>query len=132
MTGWITHIVAFLLGGVAGAIFVSRRAGGGSGSQDPRKSLQRVYRESPKFFDDLRDELDRPEFRHVREFAILESSRVTFVSENLRFVYYEEDIPDLRALATRLEDLGYLDEVSPGKTPIFRLRENFVEALKAL
>ena len=89
-------------------------------------------RKSPRFFDEIRQELDKPEFRHVREFAILESSQVTFVSEDLRFVYYEEDLPEVKSLATALEDSGFIDEVTRGKTPTFRLRENFVEALKSL
>jgi len=91
-----------------------------------------MYRDTPRFFDELRRELEKPEFRHVREFAILESSRVTFVSEDLRIVYYEEDIPDVKQVAAALEDCGYADDVTRGKTPIFRLRENFIEALKTL
>jgi len=132
MSGLITHILAFLLGGVAGAAVFSWQAGRKGGGKDSRKLLQRLYKESPRFFDEIRQELAKPEFRHVREFAILESSQVTFVSEDLRFVYYEEDIPEVRSLATALEDSGFIDEVTRGKTPTFRLRENFVEALKSL
>jgi len=132
MYGWITHIFAFLLGTVAGAAAFSWRAGRKGGREEPRKLLQRLYKESPRFFDEIRRELDKPEFRHVREFAILESSQVTFVSEDLRFVYYEEDIPEVTSLAAALEDSGFVDEVTRGKTPTFRLRENFVEALKFL
>ena len=94
--------------------------------------LRRLYKDSPRFFDEIRRELDKPEFRHVREFAILESSRVTFVSEDLRFVYYEEDIPDIRRVAAALEDGGFADDVTRGRTTIFRLRENFIEGLKSL
>ncbi len=129
MTSWITHVLAFLLGAGAGA-FLALRYGGRA--DDPHKALRRLYKDSPRFFDELRGELDKPEFRHVREFAILESSRVTFVSEDLRFVYYEEDLPGVTVLAKALEDHGFADDVTRGKTPIFRIRENFVEALKSL
>ena len=132
MSGWITHILAFLLGGIAGAAVFSWQAGRKGAGQDPRRILRRLYKDSPKFFDDIRQDLDKPEFRHVREFSILKSSQATFVSEDLRFVYYEEDNPDVRSLAAALEDSGFVDEVTRGKTPTFRLRENFVEALKSL
>lgn len=132
MSGWITHILSFLLGGIAGAAVFSWQTGRKGAGHDPRKILQRLYQDSPKFFDDIRQDLDKPEFRHVREFSILESSQATFVSEDLRFVYYEEDNPDIRSLAAALEDNGFVDEVTRGRTPTFRMRENFVEALKSL
>lgn len=131
MSGWLTHIATFLLGGVVGVIGAQWLAGRGD-TRDPGKSLRRLYKASPRFFEVIREDLDRPEFRNVREFAILESSAETFVSEDLRFVYYEEDIPDVRSIAESLENGGFADEVTRGKTPIFRLRENFIEALKLL
>jgi len=132
MSGWLTHTAAFFVGIAVGASLFAMFARQKSRARDPRKVLQQLYRQSPLFFDELRKELDRPEFRRVREFAILASSRVTFVSEDLRFVFYEEDMPDLKSIASALEDNGFVDDVTRGKTPIFRLRENFVDALKAL
>lgn len=132
MSGWLTHTATFLLGVAVGAAFFILRANRDRNARDPRKILRQLYRQSPRFFDELKLELDRPEFQGVREFAILESSRVTFVSEGLRFVYYEEDMPDLKSLAAALEDNGYVDDVTRGRTPIFRLRESFIDALKAL
>lgn len=132
MSGWLTHTATFLLGVAVGAAFFILKANRDRSARDPRKILQRLYRESPRFFDELKLELDRPEFQGVREFAILESSSHTFVSEDLRFVYYEEDMPDLKSLAASLEDNGFVDDVTRGRTPIFRLRENFIAALKAL
>lgn len=134
MSNWITHVLAFLLGAGAGAgaLLVLRYGSRSAGARDPHEALRRLYKGSPSFFDEIRRELDKPEFRHVREFAILESSRVTFVSEDLRFVYYEEDLPGVTALAKALEDHGFADDVTRGKTPIFRIRENFVTALKSL
>ncbi|MGI9343753.1 MAG: hypothetical protein ACR2QV_13025 [Gammaproteobacteria bacterium] len=134
MSGWIAYVGVFLLGvivGVAGAKSIGGRGGSGN-TRDPGKNLRRLYKTSPRFFDVIREDLSRPEFSAVREFAILESAAETFVSEDLRFVYYEEDIPDVKSIAAALEDGGFADEVTRGKTPIFRLRENFVEALKLL
>ena len=132
MSGWLTHVVAFLLGGAVGAVLVRWNAGRRTGAPDPRKILQRSFKDSPQFFEEIRRELEKPEFRDVREFAILESGRATFVSEELRFVFYEEDIPGLKAIAELLEENDFADDVTRGKTPVYRLRESFIDTLKSL
>jgi len=135
MTGWITHLLVFLIGaGVGGFVMANRnrRSGSGSAQRQTNKVLRRLYKECPEFFDDIREELGKVEFRDVREFAIIESSQVTFVSEDVKFVYYEDELPDLKEIAAKLEDLGFIDEVTRGKTPIYRMREKFITALGAL
>lgn len=129
MSGWISHILVFCVG-VAVGIFLAARFGLRRGSSDGRKALKRTMRESRAFFDELRSDLQRPEFLSVREFAIVASSQTTFVSEDLRFVYYEEDFPDLKAIAGKLDELGFVDDVTSGKTPIYRMREQLVMALR--
>jgi len=131
MTAWITHLLAFLVGaGVGGFLMASR--GNRPARSEAGKTLRRLYKECPQFFDSLRDELRRPEFRDVREFAILQSSQVTFVSENMKLVYYEDELPNLKEVAAGLEDQGFIDEVTRGKTPLYRMRESFVTALDSL
>ncbi|HJP37584.1 MAG TPA: hypothetical protein QF499_00445 [Gammaproteobacteria bacterium] len=130
MTGWITHLLAFLAG--AGAVLlllVTRRNRAGSQSD---KVLRKLYRKCPDFFDDVRTELGKAEFKDVREFAILKSSQITFVSEDVKFVYYEDELPDLQEIAAGLENHGFIDDVTRGKTPLYRMRETFVIALGSL
>ncbi|MAF82826.1 MAG: hypothetical protein QGG54_05870 [Gammaproteobacteria bacterium] len=130
MTGWITHLLAFLVGaGTVVLLLVNRRNRAGSKSG---KVLRKLYRQCPEFFDDVRIELGKAEFQDVREFAILKSSQITFVSEDVRFVYYEDELPNLKEIAAGLEDLGFIDDVTRGKTPLYRMRENFVTALGSL
>jgi len=131
MSGWISHILVFSLGLVAGG-WLALRLGPGRRQQDCKKALKSLRRESRAFFDELRKDLDKPEFVQVREFAIVESSQVTFVSEDLRFVYYEEDFPNIKSIAKKLDKLGFVDDVAPGKTPIYRMRERLVETLREL
>ena len=131
MSAWISHILVFFGGALAGAFLVSR-FGPGGGAQDSGKALKLIMRESRGFFDALRNDLNRPEFLNVREFAIVESSQNTFVSEDLRIVYYEEDFHDLKSVAKKLDKLGFVDDVTSGKTPIYRVREKLVMALHDL
>jgi hypothetical protein len=135
MTSWITHLLVFLIGaGVGGFLTANRyrQSGSGPAQRQSNKVLRRLYSECPEFFDDIREELGKVEFRDVREFAIIESSQVTFVSEDVKFVYYEDEMPDLKKIATELEDHGFIVEITRGKTPMFRMREKFITALGTL
>lgn len=132
MTGWITHLLALLIGAGIGAYFMANRQrspGNGSGRRASDKILQRLYKDCPEFFDNLRAELGKVEFRDVREFAIVESAQNTFVSEDVKFVYYEDEMPRLKEIAATLEDEGFIDEVTRGKTPLYRMRDTFITAL---
>ncbi len=131
MTAWITHLLIFLVGvGVGGFLSASRRRG--SAQQMALKTLRRLNKECPEFFNDLREELGKVEFRDVREFAIIESSQVTFVSEDLKFVYYEDELSNLKGVAVELEEHGFIDDVTRGRIPTYRMRENFVKAIGSL
>lgn len=136
MPDWITYLLVFALGAGVGAFIAMRVSGGGgrfsAADREKKKALNRLYKESPAFFDCLRADLKKPEGQMVREFAILESGRVTFVSDVLRFVYYEDDLPDVKKLAEKLESDGFVEDVTPGKIPIYRMRGSFIESLKAL
>jgi hypothetical protein len=134
MPDWINYLLVFFLGTGVGAVLAPRLSGlGGSpASREKKKSLSRLYKELPAFFDALRADLDTPEGRQFSEFAILESSRTTFVSEVLRLVYFEEDMPGLKSVAGKLDDAGLVDNVTSGETPIYRMRDSFISALKTL
>ncbi len=131
MMGWISHLLTFLIGAGIGGLLVANRVGRSSRAQ-PNKALRRLYKECPKFFDDIRSELGKAEFQDVREFAIVESAQITFVSENVRLVYYEDELPNLKEIAVALEEGGFIDEVTQGKTPLYRMRDSFVAALGSL
>jgi len=133
MTGWTMHLFTFLAGigvGAGGLLLVMRNRK--SNSSRPDKTLRRLYKECPEFFDNIRGELGRPEFQGVREFAIVQSAEVTFVSEGMKFVYYESEISNLKEIAAELEESGFVDDVTRGKTPLYRMRESFVTALSSL
>ena len=109
MSGWLSHILMFCVGLAAGS-YLAVRLGPGRYPRDSKKALKRLYRESRAFFDELRKDLHKREFKQVREFAIVASSQITFVSEDLRFV----------------------DDVTSGKTPIYLLHQRLIEALREL
>ena len=88
MASWLTYILVLAFGVGVGMLFASRRSQPNTGLatvKESGKSLKRLYKDCPKFFDNIREELGRPGFEDVREFAILESSSVTYVSDKLKF-----------------------------------------------
>jgi len=131
MTSLVTHLLAFLVGLLIGR-YVLGKSSGTAGQPRSDKTLRRLYKQYPDFFNSLRAELSRDEFRDVREFAILDSAQSTFVSEDVKLIYYEDELADLKMIASALEEHGYIDEVTRGKTPLYRLRETFVTALGGL
>ena len=131
MSVLITYILVLAIG-IAIGYFAASRSADQSKQKDPKRELLRLYKESPEFIDELRSDLAKPEFSGVREFAIVQSSQITFVSDVVRFVYYEENIPDLRSIAENLEALDFVDDVTTGRMPIYRMRESFIEAVRNL
>ena len=62
----------------------------------------------------------------MREFFVMSRRHVLGGSEKHRFIYYEEDHDNLRGKIDVLENLGYVADVTPGNTPIYRMTEEFV------
>ena len=70
---------------------------------------------------------------HVREFFVLPNDRVGLGRiEKLRFFYFEDQHENLRGKLDILDNAGYIDDVTPGRTPIFRMSEDFVRLLVKL
>jgi hypothetical protein len=131
MTGWMTHLLAFLVGAAIGGFLMANRRSGYV-QRRSGKILSHLYSECPEFFEGLRDEMAKPGFQGIREFAIVDSSRDTFVSEDVRFVFYADEVPKLKNTVEQLEEHGFIDGISRGRIPLYRMRETFLTALSSL
>ena len=94
----------------------------------PTDTLLRVM---PRLLAEMKSDFKKEGMDLVREFAILSNRAVCFSSEKKRFIYYEEDHPDLQNKVDLLEQYGFIKDVTPGNTPIYRMNEEFVEWLLA-
>jgi len=85
----------------------------------------------PRLLDEMKQGLQNAEARSIREFLILHNRKVQFSSTKRRFVYYKEDHQDLMEKIDILEnrDYIYVTHVTEASTPIYRMREEFVELL---
>ena len=88
-----------------------------------------LLRVMPRLLAEMKADFNREGMELVREFAILSNSRVSFWSEKKRFIYYQEEHPDLQNKVDLLQQYGLVKDVTPGNTPIYRMKEEFVEWL---
>lgn len=80
------------------------------------------------FFEAIREELKRDPF--VREFFVLPSRSVGLGgSSHPRFRFNADEIPDLIGKVHILEGHGFVWDVTPKNTPIYRMSEEFVRRL---
>lgn len=93
-----------------------------------KKDFVKIKGKMPALIAEIKTDLSNEGGRLVREFFVLENRRcVLGGSDKHRFVYYVEEHDDLHGKLTILENRGYIMDVTPGNTPIFRMTEEFVE-----
>jgi hypothetical protein len=97
---------------------------------DSANDLAAPYRKAcalmPELLAEMRQDISADESQLIRELLILPTKGVLFHSAKPRFVYYEDEHPNLRGKLDILEDSGFLRDISPGDVPIFRMSEEFM------
>lgn len=96
---------------------------------DYLSKLRKAYSLMPKLLQEMRNDVVSDKTRLVRELIILPSNGVMFNSSKHRFSYYENEHDDLINQIDLLEEYGFLIDVTPGNTPIYRMKEEFVDLL---
>jgi hypothetical protein len=128
-----THSAAFLLGAAMAAAgqYLADRFTDQRRRQETRADIQarwaKIVGAMPAFIVEMKQNLSSAPL--VREFIVLPSKHVAFGGGKLqpRFRYYEDEHPQLRGQLAMLEDYGYIRDVTPRNTPIYRMTEEFVE-----
>jgi len=93
----------------------------------PGPSFLQVKEQMPALIAEMKKDLEGNQGKFVREFFVMSRRHVLGGSEKPRFIYYEEDHDNLRGKIDILENDGYLTDVTPGNTPIYRMSEEFVQ-----
>jgi hypothetical protein len=133
----VSHIATFLGGAVVGCAgqyladrFTDQRRRQESQSAS-KKQFSRLKGEMPKLIDEMSQDLSNDESNSIREFAVTANKRISFNGDKPRFMYHKDEHPNIQLQVDKLLAAGYLDDVTPGNTPIYRMREGFVELIKA-
>ena len=130
------HLASFLGGAAIGAAgtymadrFTDRRrakeAEDAAGAQ-----FDRVSRQMPALFAELRKDLSEGKEHVLREFVILPNERITFNHDKPRIEIYETKHPAAKNQIGVLVSEGFVEIVRSSDTPIYRLTEKFVERLE--
>ena len=133
---WLSSIIGFLVGtatGAAGAYFGQKYTDIRRESEyksQLKKEFSKLKKQMPELISEFKQDLSKKDNKLMREFFVLPNKRVCLGgSEKSRFVYYEEEHENLRSKIDLLECSGFLSDVTPGNTPIYRMSEEFVELL---
>jgi len=121
-----------MLAGAFGGFYASRLTDSRR-RKEVAKAGQRTLREvaamMPTIVKEMQEDFRNPEHEEVREFAILPSQNVKFSTQQKRFVYFENAHENLRGKIAVLENNGFVVDVTPGTTPIYRVTEEFRKLL---
>ena len=126
----------FLFGtavGAAGGYFASKytdRRRESEADHQAKKEFLSTKAKMPEFIKELKADLAK--HPDIREFFVLQKGTRLGGSELPRFKYeYEQDGKDnLLSKMQILENMGYVMDVTPGNTPIFRITEGFFDLVK--
>ena len=133
---WTSCVIGFLFGTAAGAIGtycadtwtdIRRKR---QAIKQRKDQFLKLKRQMPKLIAQFKKDLSKHGQQLIREFFLLPNRGVCLGgSQKHRLRYYEEDHNDLRCKIDLLETQGFLQDVTPGNTPIYRMTEEFVELL---
>ena len=96
----------------------------------PDQTFEEIAKQMPELITEMRKDLHTEEGKFVREFFVLERSHCLGGSEKPRFVYYEDDHPNLRGKLDILENHRYVIDVTQKNVPIYRMTEEFIRQIQ--
>lgn len=130
-------LIAFLIGiatGAAGQYFADKysdRRRKKEAEKRTRQTFRDIADKMPALLKEMKDDLATDSMNLVREFFVLPSKGVSVGgSSKRRFTYFETEHEALREKLDLLAHAGFITDVSPGNTPIFRMEEFFVHFLQ--
>jgi hypothetical protein len=134
----VSHLATFLGGAAVGGAsqyladrFTDQRREQKKVS-DEKKRFTKLNDQMPHLFQEMSKDLKADQSATIREFVVCPNKNVAFNSSKPRFIYFESEYPSLKNQVTLLAEAGYVQDVTVGSAPIFRMREEFVLLLREL
>jgi len=132
----VSHLLTFLGGvavGCAGQYLADRFTDQRRKKEDRSEAeteFLAIKSDMKELLAEMEIDLREDKSRSIREFVISPNRRVSFNGKKPRFMYFEDEHPHLRLQVDRLESAGYVDDITPGNAPIFRMSEHFVQLIR--
>jgi hypothetical protein len=83
----------------------------------------------PDEISEFKADTNNPEFIAIREFFI-KSSKTTVNRTEPYFEYHTDKLVNLEAAISQLERLGYIENITLGNCPHYRMTEDFIDRLR--
>lgn len=130
-------LVGFLAGGLTGAMgnyiadkYTDQRREK-KATKEAKKIWDRTVRLFPAIIAEMKVDVCTPQFANVREFYV-KTSGSTVHSLVAHLEYHTDVHANLITAVAHLVDAGYIDDITPGNCPKFRMRLPFIDLLKSL
>ncbi|MCA9037678.1 MAG: CHAT domain-containing protein [Planctomycetaceae bacterium] len=92
--------------------------------------FKEILRQMPELIAEMKADLESDDGEFVREFFVMSKKVTLGGSSKPRFAYYLEDHGNLKGKIDILENYGFLIDVTPGNTSIYRMTEEFVSHVR--
>ena len=83
----------------------------------------------PQVIGEMKDDVNKPKCDSMR-YLFVKSSKSTVNMASPAFEYHTDAHSDLQAAIDHLEELKYIEDVTRGNCPKYRMREHFVDKLR--
>lgn len=129
--GFVVGVATGAVGSYLGNRLTDRRREREKSTAD-RNSFASIREQMPGLITEIKSDLEGEGGQVVREFFVIERRSIAMGrSSKPRFAYYVEDHLQLHGQLEILENRGYIIDVTPGNTPVFRMTEEFVDLVRA-
>lgn len=132
---WISALIGFVIGAFTGATstyygekFTDQRRRQESDRKSKEEWLD-ICQRFPTIILEMKEDVQKPEFVSVRRFFVKDSKSLVNTDQPY-FAYHTDEHPDLDAAVTYLVRLGYIEDITPGNCPLFRMHEHFIDQLR--
>ncbi len=98
-------------------------------SSAQRAQWAEVEKRFPAIIEEMKEDAKNSELQSVREFFV-KSSRTTVNRDEPFFAYHTDVHSDIGAAIRYLEELGYIEDITPANCPMYRMREHFIDQLR--
>lgn len=92
---------------------------------------EEVLNRFPQLITEMAKDFKNPDNSGVRKFFV-KSSTTTVNSGERSFEYHTDVHPNIGAAMFYLADIGYIEDITSGNCPIYRMYEHFVDRLKRI
>jgi len=88
-----------------------------------------LARRFPRVIAEMKENVQKPNLLATREFFVKSSGTKVNRSESY-FEYHTDVHSDLGAAISYLKELGFIEDITTGNCPMYRMREHFVDRLR--